>query len=503
MPDVIRAVWIAVLALAILATAAYGVMLMRATRARRARPVWAPPLSLDTERAKHAAEALSAAVKLKTVSHEDPLENENAEWVKLRDQLRRNFPKVHKALTREIIGDYSLLFIWKADEPCGKPVLLCGHLDVAPADGEWEHPPFAGVIDDGYVWGRGALDCKNNVIAMLEAVETLLARGAKPSRDIYLAFNHDQESGVSGANALSRWFAERDLSFYMVLDEGGWLTRGTLPIRTPVAQVGVAEKGRMLVKLSVDTRGGHSSSPPAHSAIGILAEAIARMEYKPRRAKLTPVVLDQLKSVCPDLPFRWRFALVNMPFTTGNVIKLCSKDVMLDALVRTTIAVTRVSGGSSANVLPHTAQARLDVRLLHGDDGESVLRFIMDMVQDLGVSVERIECNPPSPVSEHKCEQFSLIKSCVHDVFGKVRVVPALVTSSKSARQYERFCDHIYRFSPFALTPLDQNRIHGVDEGVRVDSLGLAVSFYRELLLKFSAFAIEDEHMQLDIGGYE
>jgi carboxypeptidase PM20D1 len=175
-----------------------------------------------------------------------------------------------------------------------------------------------------------------------------------------------------------------------------------------------------------------------------------------------------------------------MPFTSKKVVKLCSSDDKLDALVRTTVAVTQVSGGSALNVLPQKAEAWLDVRLLHGDDDGNMLRYIEDMVSDLGITAEEMECEPPSPVSEYRCEQFALIKSCIQGVFGKVRVVPSLVTSSKSVRQYERFCPNVYRFSPFSLTPLDQNRIHGIDEGVRVDSLGLAVSFYRELLLKSS-----------------
>ena len=493
MPDFLKAIWIALPAAAVLILIVYCVMLTRSMRIRKSRSMWMPALSLDTERSKRAAEVLSSVVRMKTVSHADPSENEVAEWAKLRDQLRKSFPRVHKTLAREIISDFSLLYIWKADNPEGDPVLLCGHLDVAPAEGEWEHPPFAGVIDDGYVWGRGTLDCKNNVVAILEAVETLLARGARPSRDVYLAFSHDHESGAIGSAAISRRFAEDALTFSLALDEGGWLTRGTLPIRTPVAQVGIAEKGRMLVKLSAAESGGHASSPPAHSAIGLLAEAIARMEYKPRKARLTPTVTAQLQSVCPDLPFKWRFALVNMPFTSKKVIKLCSADDKLGALVRTTVAVTQVSGGSALNVLPQTAEAWLDVRLLHGDDGGDMLRYIEDMVSDLGITAEQIDYEPPSPVSEYRNERFALIKSCIQDVFGKVRVVPSLVTSSKSVRQYERFCANVYRFSPFSLTPLDQNRIHGVDEGVRVDSLGLAVSFYRELLLKSSVSAREDE----------
>jgi len=474
----------AVLAAVLLLTAAaiYGVMLARAVNSLRSRMVFTPIPSTNTEHAKHAANALASIIKFKTVSHDDPNENDVSEWVKLRDRLRRDFPLVHKSLTREVISDYSLLYIWKAEEPAQEPLLFSAHVDVVDAGGEWEHPPFAGVIDDGYVWGRGALDCKCNVIAMLEAVEMLLNQGVKLKRDIYLAFSHDQESDTVGAEALSRVFAERELSFYMVLDEGGWLTRGLLPIRVPVAQIGVAEKGRMRVKLSVDTNGGHASLPPPHSAVGLLSEAIARVEYRPHKARLTPIVTAQLKSVLTVMPFRWRYALVNLPLTKRSVIKLCTKDNRLNPLVRSTVAAVRIEGGSSGNMLPDTASAYLDIRLLHGDSGGDMLQFIRDMVSDLGVLAEEVDMIPPSDISESKSEQFTHVKQCIREVFGSVRVSPSLAITSTSSRQYERFCPYVYRFSPFSLTPVDQGRLHGRGEGVRVDSLGLAISFYKELI---------------------
>ncbi|MCL2084773.1 MAG: M20/M25/M40 family metallo-hydrolase, partial [Oscillospiraceae bacterium] len=256
----------------------YAVLLLRATRSRRARTKLDPAFELDAESAKHAAESLSALIRFRTVSHRNPAENESNEWVKLRDYLRKRYPGVHNTLTREVVGDYSLLYRWEAPEPAGDPILLCGHLDVVPAEGEWEHPPFAGAVHDGYIWGRGALDCKNVVIAIFEAVEALINRGVAPSRDVYMAIGHDHETGGRhGAASMARLFAERDLRFHMALDEGCWLSRGTLPLRLPVAQVAVAEKGHMTVALNVTVPGGHASVPPAHTAAGLLAEAVARI----------------------------------------------------------------------------------------------------------------------------------------------------------------------------------------------------------------------------------
>jgi len=482
--EVLRVAAVSAAVFLLAAAAVYGITLARAANSLRSRMVFTPLPPADNGHTGHAAAALAEIIKFKTVSHDDPAENEFSEWVKLRDRLKKDFPLTHKALSREVISDYSLLYIWRAEEPAGEPLLLSAHLDVADAGGEWEHPPFGGIVGDGYVWGRGALDCKCNVIAMLEAVEILLGDGKRLQRDVYLAFSHDQESGTAGAAALSRVFAERNLSFYMVLDEGGWLTRGLLPVRVPVAQIGVAEKGRMRVKLSVETSGGHASFPPAHSAVGLLAEAIARVEYRPHKARLTPVVAAQLKSVLTVMPFRWRYALVNMPLTKEKVIRLCTGDSRLNPLVRSTVAAVRIEGGSSGNTLPDSASAYLDIRLLHGDGGGDMLQFIRDMVSDLGVLAEEADMMPPSEVSPRDCGQFAQIKDCVREVFGSVKVSPSLAVTSTSSRQYERFCPYVYRFSPFALTPADMARLHGRGEGVRVDSLGLAVSFYKELITR-------------------
>lgn len=488
MADILRVVAVSAIVVLLAAVAFYAVMLMRAVNSQRSRTAFTPALSSDAEQSNHAANALASIIKFKTVSHDNPDDNDVSEWVKLRDRLRKDYPKVHKTLSREVISDYSLLYIWKAEESVGDPFLLCGHLDVVDAEGEWEHPPFSGTIDDGYVWGRGALDCKCNIVAMLEAVELLIARGFTPKRDIYLAFSHDHEADTVGASALSRVFAERNLSFHMALDEGGWLTRGVLPVRMPVAQVGVAEKGRMRVKLTVDTNGGHASVPPSHTAVGLLAEAIARVEYKPQKAKLTPIVINQLKSVMTVLPFRWRYALVNLPITKKDVIRLCTKDPRLNSLVRSSIAAVKIEGGSSGNVLPNKACAFLDIRLLHGDSSSAMLQFIRDMVSNLGVLAEEVDTIQPSVISEHKCEQFAHIKDCIKEVFGSTKISPSLVITSTCSRQYERFCPNVYRFSPFPLTPIDQGRLHGRGEGVRVDSLGLAVAFYRELIIKVCSF---------------
>ena len=212
----------------------------------------------DQEEAKHAAESLSEAIKFPTVSFTDITQRDFTQWVNLRGFLRERYPKCHEHMSSEYTPGFSSLYRWASPEPTGDPLLLCGHLDVVPADGTWRQPPFEGRIEGGYVWGRGALDCKSVVICLFEALESLFARGYRPSRDIYLALGHDEElGGVEGAKLFARHFAQQGLRFELILDEGGFISDAVFPVGKPVADVCVAEKGMLNIRLSATAPGSH------------------------------------------------------------------------------------------------------------------------------------------------------------------------------------------------------------------------------------------------------
>ena len=210
-------------------------------------------------------------------------EPQGKEFLALHEYLKETFPKVHSGLTKETINDYSLLYTWKGSDETLKPILLMAHLDVVPvepaSEADWQHPPFEGQIQDGYIWGRGALDDKAGVMGLLEAVETLLAEGFRPKRTIYLAFGHDEElGGPNGAAKIAELLLSRKVELDYVLDEGLIIANGILPVSKPVALIGIAEKGFVSLELSVETEGGHSSMPPPNTAIGILSEAVNKLE---------------------------------------------------------------------------------------------------------------------------------------------------------------------------------------------------------------------------------
>ncbi|MDR0380768.1 MAG: M20/M25/M40 family metallo-hydrolase [Oscillospiraceae bacterium] len=484
-------IWLALALAAVVLALTAARMFVRTGQIGRARVGPVLGRAADPETAARAAETLGALIRCKTVSHDAP--RERAEWVHLRDELKRRYPSVHAAMTRETVGLFSLLYHWKAPDPQGDPLLFCAHLDVVPAEsGAWRHPPFEGLIEDGHVWGRGALDCKHLVTCLLEAAELLLRQGFSPTRDIYFAFGHDEETGgAEGAAALAALFAKQNLHFALVLDEGGALTRGALSLRRPVAEVGVSEKGMMNVRLTARSAGGHAAHPPRHTALGRIAEAVCRVEFRPGPARLTPLITDLLTQLAPNLSFSWRFLIANRRLLRRPLLRRLARSGET-SWVRTTFAPTTARAGTAPNVLPDTAEAVLNVRLLHGERGEDILVYLRDLFSGLDLEMEVLFSQDPSSVSDYRGAPFAQLGESVRAVFGAVPVVPFLLASATDARRYEPFSSHVFRFCPFVLTPDESARMHAVDERVSLEALGLAVAFYEDLLRRCAGPEAED-----------
>ena len=147
-------------------------------------------------------------------------------------------------------------------------------------EGDWKQPPFEGLVSDGFIWGRGTLDNKVNIIGLLEAAENMLAQGIKPARTIFFAFGHDEEQGgIDGALEIAKLLEKRGVEAEFLVDEGGLVTQGVVPgIDGQMAIIAPAEKGIVTLQLKVVGDGGHSSMPPKQTSIGILAAGIAALE---------------------------------------------------------------------------------------------------------------------------------------------------------------------------------------------------------------------------------
>lgn len=447
------------------------------------------------------AERLAVALRCVTVSREEGAvsgaEPDSAaaqasldtEFRRLGAHLEESFPRVHAELELETFG-HSRLYTWRGTDDTRTAALLLAHQDVVPADdlGSWTHPPFAGVVDEEFIWGRGAIDDKSRVLAILEAAEATLAAGLRPRHTVYLAFGHDEEVfGDTGAVQMADRLRARGVRADLLLDEGGVITDGIVQdVRVPVATVMVGEKGYATVRLSVTDSGGHSSMPGRQTAIGRLARAVSRIQDNPMPLRITPVVTDMLARLRPHLPAAKRRLLGFAGAAAPMVARILAATPQTESLVRTTTAPTVIRGGVKANVLPQQAEALINFRILPGDTVESVLAHCRRTVRDPRVSIELVGMSAEPSPAPTPGPQFDLIAELTRQVAPEAAVTTGLVPGATDSRHYDDLAATRCNFAPIQLTATDLERIHGNDERLSRVNYARLIEFNRRL---FSALS--------------
>ena len=466
-----------------------GFTLVRTARYGSAQPAVDP--APDVAIPEGAAERLAGALRIPTISHEDPAAFDGEAFRALHAYLQAAFPRAHSQLRRETVGTHSLLYTWHGSDPSLKPILLVGHLDVVPVEpgteGKWQEEPFGGRIADGFIWGRGAIDNKSAVVGMLEAVEMLLGEGFRPARTVYLAYGHDEEvGGTRGAREIAALLKHRGVELEMVLDEGGVIGDGIFPgISEPVALVGVAEKGFVSIELSTRAPGGHSSLPPRQSTVGILSAAIARLEENPMPARLEGPTRQLFDRIGPRFPLGQRLVFANLWLTRALVLRNLEGSPATNAMVRTTTAATIFQAGEKDNVLPGHARAVINFRILPGDSVADVVEHVRRVVDDGRVEVRVVGrfSAEPSAVSSTESESFRTLERTIRSVTPDAIVAPYVVVVVTDARHYGGLSTNVFRFLPVRLTTADLARMHGTDERIAVRHYEAAIRTYRQLVL--------------------
>jgi carboxypeptidase PM20D1 len=436
---------------------------------------------------------LSTFINLRTISTGVPDNVSNVAFNLFHQTLETTYPQMHSILKREAINQYSLLYTWKGTQLDLPPVLFAAHQDVVPADpatlDNWEHPPFSGEIENGYIWGRGSLDMKNHLVSLCEAVETLIKQGFMPQRTIFFAFGHDEETGgIEGAAKIAAHLRDHQVELDAVLDEGGLISQGILPgVDMPIALVGVGEKGYLTLELVAEGQPGHSSSPPHHTAIGVLGRALAHLEDHPLPAR-DWMVRRMFRSIGAAAPFPLQTAFAN-PWLFGRWIrKTMAKKPSTNAAIRSTTAVTMISGGIKENILPKQARAAVNFRLIPGDTIATVCEHVRKTIKNPQVEIHAVEnaAWEPSPVSPDDSPAYVTLETTIRQIFGNIPVAPYIVLGATDGRHYADICQNIYRFSPILANPEDLGRMHGNNERIGVDALGTMVKFFCELIRSWS-----------------
>ena len=424
------------------------------------------------------AQRLAGAIRFETVSYEDAADFRGEPFDALEAYLRETYPRVFSTLSLEKVGGYTLLLRWPGSDSSLEPGLFMSHTDVVPvseaAAEAWTKPPYGGVIEDGLVWGRGALDVKTGVILWLEAVEALLAEGVEPRRTIYLSFGHDEEiGGKQGAKQVAERLRSRGEKLAFLFDEGGFIFEGyPLVPDEIVASVVTAEKAYYTITLRARGISGHSSMPPEHTAIGKLARAITRVEDNPMPARLALPVREMLEAAAPHVPsFSQRFAFDNLWLMGGLVKRGFQKDDLTRAMTRTTFAVTLIDGGVKENVIPELAEATVNVRILPGDTPEDVIEHLVDVIDDEEIEVVGEEWGEAAPPASMEGPAFQLAREAVLEEIPDAVVLPGLVPGATDTRHFPGVAAEILRFVPMQLGIGQVDGAHGRDERIEVAPL--------------------------------
>ncbi|PRQ03809.1 M20/M25/M40 family metallo-hydrolase [Enhygromyxa salina] len=430
---------------------------------------------------------LSEAIRIPTISPEDPADFDPAPFISFHALLERSFPLVHAQLEREVVSDYSLMYRWQGADPNAAPIILTAHMDVVPVSDPavWSHPPFAAEQAEGFLWGRGTMDDKGALMAILEAAEAMLAAGITPPRTVYLCFGHDEELQGTGTGAveMAKLLHARGVEAEFVLDEGTGITVGLFPaVDQPVAVIGLSEKGSATIELVVELEGGHSSAPPDQTAVGILAAAVARVEAEQLPGSLDGPFRQTLATIGPEMHGPLKLVATNLWLFAPIMTRALLAAPTTASSVRTTTAVTVIEGGVKANVLPTRARALVNHRINAGDTVEGVVAHVRDAVDDPRVQVTLVVGNDVPRISDAEAPAFTTIARALREVNPEVLVAPGLFVAAADARHYVGVAEQVYRLSAFFITKQDVPRYHGIDERLALDQYAGMIQFYGRIM---------------------
>ncbi|MBR4538903.1 MAG: M20/M25/M40 family metallo-hydrolase [Clostridia bacterium] len=435
----------------------------------------------DPDRAMALAKKLSRMVQYDTVSVPDTDQREK--FLGFHKILEELFPLVHARLEKTEI-DGNLLFFWKGKSD-QKPLVLMSHQDVVPAEGEWQHGPFSGDIENGLIWGRGTSDTKCSVMAFFQAVEELLAQGYVPENDVYLSSSCTEEWSGDGCPKLVNELKKRGVRPWLVCDEGGGIITDPMGgIKGNFAMLGVFEKGRANVRFTATSGGGHASAPPAHSPIARLSAFVNEMETRPVfRRKLPKEVAAMFETLAPYASFPMKLIFSNLWLFRPVLLKVLPMiSSQAGAMIRTTAAFTMQSGSDAFNVLPQEATLGANLRFIPHQGMEESLRIVKKLADKHKLTMDVVIANDYTQPVDIQGEAFQTVRRTVERTFPGCPTSPYVMTGATDSRFYQDICENVVRFAPVIYGPEQMKGMHGVNETIGIDCLPGAVDFYKNLI---------------------
>ncbi len=427
------------------------------------------------------AQQLSRLIQMETISCDH--QPDKTKFYQFHDFLREVFPCIFKKCQFEDFHG-SFLMKWKG-ESSRNPILLMNHHDVVEAPGAWKYPPFSGTIADRKLWGRGALDTKGGLWAMLQAANELAESGYTPKNDIYFMSGCNEETDGSGAEEISRVLQERGIRFTMVLDEGGMILHEPIGgANGTFAMVGVGEKGCVDLKFIAKSSGGHASTPGKNTPLVRLGKFMADVERSNIfKADISPAVAEMFKRISTTMKQPLRFVLGHPGLFKPILVKVIpSVSATAGATLKTTIAFTMASGSEGFNVLPHEAWVVGNMRFSHHQGEKDSIQAIKKLAKKYDIETVVLEPGFTSYLSDYHTDAFALVEKAISTVFPGVITSPYVMNGASDCRFMSRVSENCLRFAPFQISDDQMDSIHGLDENVDLKSLVPAVEFFKYII---------------------
>jgi acetylornithine deacetylase/succinyl-diaminopimelate desuccinylase-like protein len=390
------------------------------------------------------------------------------------------------------VAGKSVLFARLKGDGSARPVLIAAHGDVVGVERDkWTVDPFAGLIKDGFVYGRGAIDFKGGMAVFAQAVMELARKKVPLKRDVIFLVESDEESATYNTSWLAQSHWDRmDCEF--ALNEGGWI------MTTPNGQVryvsvSTNDKSSIAILLTAKGTSTHSSMPLPDNAIFSLARALAKLGDYETKVELTPSTRQFFTTLgqTADGPMKQSFAdLVDGkdPAKVAAADKAISEDPLLHAIMRTTIAPVIVNGGFRGNVIPGSAEANVNFRAVPGTTAEDLIAMVRKVINDPHVEVSSARSTAAGTKdSPTDTALYRALVASANKLWPGVPVTPYLFQAGTDAGAWRSRGVPVYGIYPYPISNDDLRRMHGNDERVRITSLDQGTQLIYDTLLAVAA----------------
>lgn len=462
-----------------------------------------------------AIQRLSGGLKIPSVSTGALAEFNYSPFDTFKEYLKASYPIVYQNAEVAEVNTYGLVFRLKGSNPSLDPILFLSHSDVVPpgyaevkdksenvfrpddkplpaiseVSEEWDFGPFSGAVANGRIYGRGAIDMKGMLFALLESMNNLIKTKHTSQRDIYIAFGfYEEVGGQRGALKIAEYFKTKNISFDAVYDEGGLiLEKGSVKgINSDIAVIGCVEKGFLSVKIKVKGLGGHSSMPPTESAIGKAAIIMQRLENNQMEPMVTPLINQFLTNIGGSMSFVNRIAIANQWLLRPVLLSQLTKNNSTNALVRTTTALTMMKGSDAPNVLSPEVEFVVNFRLLPGNTVKDVKQHIAEATKGFDVGIEEVDTvKEASAVSPTNTKSFKLIESAIEEIHPSAIATPYLTVSATDAYKYQIVSKNIYRFMPIKINNAEKQSIHSTNEYLSTENYMKMIHYFEYIMRNY------------------